>query len=93
MLTLVTSAKSARDKLPRVSYIHALDIWIIVCTIFIFASLVEYATVNFIYHKEKRRTNKSKANKKNNIQNSNAASESFDSKKRFNDKDGKRWRH
>ncbi|CAG2111651.1 unnamed protein product, partial [Medioppia subpectinata] len=71
MLTLVTSAKSARDKLPRVSYIHALDIWIIVCTIFIFASLVEYATVNFIYHKEKRRTNKSKANKKNNIQNSN----------------------
>ncbi len=32
MLTLVTSAKTTRDKLPRVSYIHALDIWIIVCT-------------------------------------------------------------
>jgi hypothetical protein len=28
----VTSAKTARDKLPSVSYIHALDIWIIVCT-------------------------------------------------------------
>jgi hypothetical protein len=32
MLTLVTSAKSAREKLPRVSYIHALDIWIVACT-------------------------------------------------------------
>ncbi|CAG2179064.1 unnamed protein product, partial [Oppiella nova] len=70
MLTLVTSAKTARDKLPRVSYIHALDIWIIMCTFFIFASLVEYATVNFIYHKEKRRSNKPKTNTKNNIQNS-----------------------
>jgi len=32
MLTLVTSAKTSRDKLPRVSYIHALDIWILMCT-------------------------------------------------------------
>ncbi len=77
MLTLVTSAKTARDKLPRVSYIHALDIWILMCTcnyqfkwfrsyskifksflfwilVFVFASLVEYATVNFIYNKDKR---------------------------------------
>ena len=76
MLTLVTSARTAREKLPRVSYIHALDIWIIMCTcnhlfnpfyqlvivvifinyilVFIFASLVEYATVNFIYNKDKR---------------------------------------
>ena len=32
MLTLVTSAKTARDKLPKVSYIHALDIWLLMCT-------------------------------------------------------------
>ena len=32
MLTLVTAAMSARDKLPPVSYIHALDVWLMMCT-------------------------------------------------------------
>ena len=31
MLTLVTSAKEARAKIPRVSYIHALDVWLMMC--------------------------------------------------------------
>ncbi|XP_067132640.1 glycine receptor subunit alpha-2-like [Centruroides vittatus] len=55
MLTLITSEKSVREKLPKMSYVHALDIWNVVCTAFIFASLVEYAMVNYIYHKDKRR--------------------------------------
>ncbi|XP_022238468.1 glycine receptor subunit alphaZ1-like isoform X3 [Limulus polyphemus] len=55
LLTLVTSAKSTREKLPKVSYIHALDVWNVGCTAFIFASLIEYAIVNFIYFKDKRR--------------------------------------
>ncbi|GIX79089.1 glycine receptor subunit alpha-3 [Caerostris extrusa] len=59
MLTLVTSEKAIREKLPKVSYIHALDIWNVVCTGFVFASLVEYALVNYIYHKDKRRRKKS----------------------------------
>ncbi|KFM72637.1 Glycine receptor subunit alpha-3, partial [Stegodyphus mimosarum] len=55
MLTLVTSEKAIREKLPKVSYVHALDVWNVVCTGFIFASLIEYALVNYIYHKDKRR--------------------------------------
>lgn len=55
MLTLITSEKSVREKLPKMSYVHALDIWNVVCTAFIFASLLEYAMVNYIYHKDKRR--------------------------------------
>ncbi|XP_054707122.1 glycine receptor subunit alpha-3-like [Uloborus diversus] len=55
MLTLVTSERAIREKLPKVSYVHALDIWNVVCTGFVFASLVEYALVNYIYHTDKRR--------------------------------------
>ena len=32
LLTLVTSAKSSREKIPKMSYITALDIWILTCT-------------------------------------------------------------
>ncbi|XP_021003849.2 glycine receptor subunit alpha-4 [Parasteatoda tepidariorum] len=60
LLTLVTTTKAIRDKLPKLSYIHALDVWNVVCISFVFLSLVEYAVVNFIYHKDKRRR-KSKA--------------------------------
>ncbi|XP_055945586.1 gamma-aminobutyric acid receptor subunit beta-2-like isoform X1 [Argiope bruennichi] len=58
MLTLVTSERAIREKLPKVSYVHALDIWNVVCTGFVFASLVEYALVNYIYHKDKRKRKK-----------------------------------
>lgn len=56
MLTLVTSSRATRDKLPRISYIHALDIWIAFCSCFIFLSLIEFALVSFLssYSTEKR---------------------------------------
>ncbi|XP_046920573.2 glycine receptor subunit alpha-2 isoform X1 [Dermatophagoides farinae] len=54
MLTMVTMARSAREKLPTISYIHSLDLWILSCIIFVFASIVEYVAVNYIYHRKKR---------------------------------------
>ena len=36
---------------PQVSYIKMLDYWFFGCTLFIFASLIEFAVVNTIYRK------------------------------------------
>ncbi|KAK8783340.1 hypothetical protein V5799_010305 [Amblyomma americanum] len=55
-LTLVTGGKSIREKLPKVPYVHALDVWYLACTTaFVFFILLEYAMVNYIYHKDNRR--------------------------------------
>jgi hypothetical protein len=61
MLTLVTSSIASREKLPKVSYIHALDIWIACCSVFIFASLIEFAIVSYVYRAEKSRQQKVKS--------------------------------
>nr|AWJ68185.1 putative GABA receptor 3 [Hirudo verbana] len=48
VLTTTTMSGGARESLPRVSYIKAIDIWMIVCLTFVFASLLEYAVVNVL---------------------------------------------
>lgn len=54
LLTMVTTARNARENLPPVSYIHTLDIFITVCTVFVTATFVEFIVVNYFYFKEKR---------------------------------------
>lgn len=54
MLTHVTSTKAVLDQIPRTKFVSSLDIWIIMCTMFIFAAIIEYATVNYFYTKPAR---------------------------------------
>ena len=46
VLAMSTHSAGARASLPRVSYIKAIDVWMSVCQIFVFSSLIEFAFVN-----------------------------------------------
>ena len=54
VLTMTTQSSGARSSLPRVSYIKAIDVWMSMCLIFVFVSLLEFAVVNVISRKEVR---------------------------------------
>ncbi|PAA49018.1 hypothetical protein BOX15_Mlig031804g2 [Macrostomum lignano] len=52
VLTMTTQSSGAGQSLPRVSYIKAIDVWMSVCLIFVFASLLEFAVVNVYSRKD-----------------------------------------
>ncbi|ESO02883.1 hypothetical protein HELRODRAFT_174325 [Helobdella robusta] len=60
VLTTTTMSGGAREGLPRVSYIKAIDIWMIVCLVFVFASLLEYAVVNVLARRQVKPQNLAK---------------------------------
>jgi len=47
VLTLTTLTNSARASLPKVSYVKSIEWFLILCFLYVFASLVEYAGVSF----------------------------------------------
>ncbi|CAB3369314.1 Hypothetical predicted protein [Cloeon dipterum] len=53
MLTFITLTRNTGSALPKVSYIKATEVWFIVCTGFIFGSLLEFAFVNTIWRRKK----------------------------------------
>jgi len=55
VLTTTTMSGAARESLPRVSYIKAIDVWMSTCLVFAFASLIEFAIVNVWSRREARR--------------------------------------
>ncbi|CAH1256232.1 GABRB3 [Branchiostoma lanceolatum] len=47
VLTMTTLITGARQALPKISYIKAIDVYLVICFLFSFAALLEYAVVNF----------------------------------------------
>jgi len=57
VLTMTTISTGVRASLPRISYVKAIDIYLVTCFVFVFAALLEYAAVNYTYwsYKAKKR--------------------------------------
>ncbi|KAJ8298190.1 hypothetical protein KUTeg_024721 [Tegillarca granosa] len=49
VLTMTTISNGVRSSLPRISYVKAIDIYMVMCFVFVFAALLEYAAVNYSY--------------------------------------------
>ena len=52
-LTMVTISGSARAGLPRVSYVKAIDWYLLICLLFVFGAMLEYTLVSICYVKTK----------------------------------------
>lgn len=52
VLTMTTLTNSARASLPKVSYVKSIEWFLILCFLYVFASLVEYACVSFEINKK-----------------------------------------
>ncbi|XP_076274666.1 ligand-gated chloride channel homolog 3 isoform X1 [Rhynchophorus ferrugineus] len=63
VLTMTTISTGVRSSLPRISYVKAIDIYLVMCFVFVFAALLEYAAVNYTYWgaRAKKKSKKLKA--------------------------------
>ena len=55
LLVLTAMFGSTRGSVPRVSYSSYLDIWMVTCIIFVFASLIEFTLVHSLYRKNNKK--------------------------------------
>lgn len=54
VLTMTTLSTVARNSLPRVSYVTAMDLFVTVCFLFVFAAMIEYAMLNYYSYSMRR---------------------------------------
>lgn len=65
VLTMTTISTGVRSSLPRISYVKAIDIYLVMSFVFVFAALLEYAAVNYTYWgKRAKKKSKFKKNEK-----------------------------
>ncbi|XP_055928512.1 glycine receptor subunit alpha-2-like [Argiope bruennichi] len=58
LLALITQFSSIRRDLPPLSYIHRVDIWMVTCMCFVFASLLEFTILIYIDKQQERKESK-----------------------------------
>lgn len=61
---MTTISTGVRSSLPRISYVKAIDIYLVMCFVFVFAALLEYAAVNYTYWGARAKKKKSKDQEK-----------------------------
>lgn len=63
---MTTISTGVRSSLPRISYVKAIDIYLVMCFVFVFAALLEYAAVNYTYWgaRAKKKTKKKDTDEK-----------------------------
>ena len=68
VLTMTTISTGVRSSLPRISYVKAIDIYLVMCFCFVFFALLEYAAVNYNYWgaraKKKKKARRIEASRK-----------------------------
>lgn len=52
VLTMTQQSSTVNATLPRVSYTKAIDIWMSMCLVFVFAALIEFAVANVLARKD-----------------------------------------
>ena len=62
---MTTISNGVRSSLPRISYVKAIDIYLVMCFVFVFAALLEYAAVNYTYWGGKAKRKAKKLREKN----------------------------
>lgn len=63
---MTTISTGVRSSLPRISYVKAIDIYLVMSFVFVFAALLEYAAVNYTYwgKRAKKKSKKAKGTEK-----------------------------
>ncbi|XP_074650853.1 glycine receptor subunit alpha-2-like [Tubulanus polymorphus] len=52
ILAMITQSSGINAALPKVSYVKAIDVWVAMCQIFVFAALIQYAFISMLIREE-----------------------------------------